>query len=343
MSSSEPIFVAGPDRSGTSLMFAILGSHPNISMVRRTNIWRWFYGQFGDLKQQENFEQCLEMMLSYTRMEGLHPDPDRIRREFWQGTPSYGRLFDLVHRHHAESLGKSRWGDKSLHTEHYADQVFTEFPRAKIIHMIRDPRDRYASIIKRYKGRTKGVASTTMQWLTSASWAARNASKYPGSYLAVRYESLAQSPERTVRSTCTFLNEEYEPSMLMMDGIPEHRDGGNSSFERLTPGTISTRSIGRYQKVLTPREIAFIQAHAGKEMTAFGYDLAPTNLTASERIAFYLTDYPLNSIKMAAARIKEAFGDSQGQKVPKHRLRQSETGQAMGNENLAAIGSAEKQ
>jgi hypothetical protein len=342
MSSSQPIFVTGPDRSGTSLMFAILGSHPNISMVRRTNIWRWFYGQFGDLKRQENFEQCLEMMLRYTRMEGLHPEPDRIRQEFWQDTPSYGRLFDLIHRHHAESLGKSRWGDKSLHTEHYAHQVFTEFPHAKIIHMIRDPRDRYASIIKRYEGRTKGVASTTMQWLTSANLATQNARKYPNNYLVVRYESLAQSPEETVRNTCKFLDEEYRPSMLMMDGIPEHRDGGNSSFERLTPGTISTSSVGRYQKVLTPREIAFIQAQAGKKMTAYGYSLAPINFAASERVAFFLTDFPLNSIKMAAAGIKDAFGEPQGQKVPKHRLRQPEAGQATDNKNLVAMGSAEK-
>ena len=36
-----PVFIAGADRSGTTLLFALLASHPNISMSRRTNAgWR---------------------------------------------------------------------------------------------------------------------------------------------------------------------------------------------------------------------------------------------------------------------------------------------------------------
>ena len=49
---NQPIFIAGPDRSGTTLLYALLASHPNISMVRRTNFWRWFYGRYGDLSNK---------------------------------------------------------------------------------------------------------------------------------------------------------------------------------------------------------------------------------------------------------------------------------------------------
>ena len=44
-----PVFIAGADRSGTTLLFALLASHPNISMVRRTNMWRYFHQRYGDL------------------------------------------------------------------------------------------------------------------------------------------------------------------------------------------------------------------------------------------------------------------------------------------------------
>jgi len=40
-----PIFVAGPERSGTSLLFALLASHSQIAMTRRTNLWKHFYEQ----------------------------------------------------------------------------------------------------------------------------------------------------------------------------------------------------------------------------------------------------------------------------------------------------------
>jgi hypothetical protein len=74
-----PIFVAGPDRSGTTLIYALLASHPNISMVRRTNMWRYFYGRYGDLRKAANFERCLGDMSHYNRMRHLQPDPERIR------------------------------------------------------------------------------------------------------------------------------------------------------------------------------------------------------------------------------------------------------------------------
>ena len=58
---TAPIFIAGPDRSGTTLMFALLASHPNLSMVRRTNMWRYFHGRYGDLGDPQNLERCLDV------------------------------------------------------------------------------------------------------------------------------------------------------------------------------------------------------------------------------------------------------------------------------------------
>lgn len=66
-------------------------------------------------------------------------------------------MFALFHRPNAERVGKPRWGDKSLHSGQHADQIFEEFPGAKIIHMMRDPRDRYASVLKRYDDKLRGM------------------------------------------------------------------------------------------------------------------------------------------------------------------------------------------
>ncbi|MFN2221113.1 MAG: sulfotransferase, partial [Candidatus Promineifilaceae bacterium] len=46
---NNPVYVAGLERSGTSLMYALLASHPRIAMTRRTNMWTHFYNQYGDL------------------------------------------------------------------------------------------------------------------------------------------------------------------------------------------------------------------------------------------------------------------------------------------------------
>lgn len=318
----EPIFIAGPDRSGTTLMFALLASHPHLSMVRRTNMWRYFHGRYGDLHQPENFERCLEHMVRYNRMRHLQPDPLRIREEFWQGEPSYGRLFALFHEHNAQRFNKPRWGDKSLHTEHFADQVFAEFPQAKIIHMARDPRDRYASVRKRYGRDTRRVGAAMGRWLLSMRAAQRHQKRYPDGYKVVRFEQLAAQPEETLRAVCAFINEPFTPAMLTMEGAAEHKQqGGNSSFGQLTPGVISTKPIGRFRTVLAKEEIAFIQLVAAREMAALGYQSEPVQLTARECLPAYAWDLPYSLSRMLGWITIFKFQVSRGIRVPPSRLR----------------------
>jgi hypothetical protein len=318
----EPIFAAGPDRSGTSLMFAFLASHPDISMVRRTNMWRYFHKQYGDLGRPENLERCLSDMVRYNRMRHLSPDRDRIRREFQQGEPTYGRLFALFHEHHAERRGKPRWGDKSLHTEHYTDRIVAEYPNARIIHMVRDPRDRYASVRKRHGRDFARVGAATARWLFSMRAARRNLERYPDNYLIVRFEDLAANPEEILRRVCAFIHAEYTPAMLTMEGAPEHRDsGGNSSFGQIEPGVISTRPIGRFRKVLSSSEIAFIQMWAGADMDALSYPREPVRFSMGERLAFSLVDLPINFARMLGWLTLSVIQMKRGIRVPAFRLR----------------------
>lgn len=319
--SSEPIFVAGPDRSGTSLMFALLASHPQISMVRRTNMWRYFHRRYGDLGQADHFERCLTDMVRYNRMKHLAPDPERIRREFKQGQPTYGRLFALFHQHHAERQGKPRWGDKSLHTEHYADRVLEEYPDARIIHMTRDPRDRYASVRKRHGRDLARVGAATGRWLVSMWRAERNRRRFPDNYKVVRFESLVNDLEATVRDVCAFIHVEYTPAMLAMDGAPEHTNsGGNSSFGQIEPGTVSKQPVGRFRQVLSSAEIAFIQLCAGRSMQTFGYQLEPVQFTGSGRAAFYLIDMPASLARMVGWLGLSTIRLKKGARIPAFRL-----------------------
>ncbi len=322
MTDTGPIVLTGPDRSGTTLLYALLGSHPDVSMVRRTNMWRWFDRRFGDLSEPANLERCLDTMLRYRRLDVLAPDAQRISDEFRQGPATYGRLFDIMHRHRAERYGRARWADKSLHTEFAADRVLGELPEARMIHMVRDPRDRFASIIRRYEGRTKGSGAVMGGWLASIAQGRRNNARHPGRYMFVHYEMLATQTEATLRRICTFLDLRYEPRMLGMDAVVGDAEyNGNSSFGTLGPGTISTRPIGRYRRVLTPRQIAFVQACAGRQMTIHGYELDPVPLTGRDRLTFYGVDAPLNFVRLAGWLTSQRLDDSRNKGVPDHRLR----------------------
>lgn len=317
-----PIFIAGPDRSGTTLLFALLASHPNISMVRRTNMWRYFHKRYGDLKQSENFDRCFGEMLRYNRIcNFLQPDAKRIRQEFWLGEPTYGRLFSLFHQQHAESLGKTRWGDKSLHTEHYVDRVFAEFPDAKIIHITRDPRDRYASVRKRHGRDVPRLGGANGRWLFSMTKALDNRKRFPGQYKIIRFEDLAGDPEGTMREVCAFIGEEYIPEMLTMSGVSDHTSsGGNSSFGKIEPGKISQKPIGRYREVLSNIEIAYIQLVAGKFMTHLGYEHALVKLSAKEMFKFYGQVVPSSLMRTIGWILLNEIKILRGEPLPRSRM-----------------------
>ncbi len=304
-----PIFIGGPDRCGKTTLRAFLVSHPNISIPAiGSNMWSFFYGQYGDLSRRENFERCLDAMLHYKHVAFLKPDADRIRREFWQGEPTYARLFALFQQHHAEREGKPRWGDQTGLIERYADHVFAAYSGAKMIHMVRDPRDRYEASLALWPNGKGRVGGATARWLYSVEFAKRNLRKYPNRYKVIRYETMVSQPEEVLRDLCAFLGEDYTPVMLTMDGAPEHRDKMIRGTDGQSgPSPVSTDYIGRYRGVIASREIAFMQRYAGRDMLAFGYSLEPIEFSLPDRLHFYFVDWPVNVARMATWRAVEAI------------------------------------
>jgi hypothetical protein len=318
-STRGPVFVAGLERSGTSLMFALLATHPNIAMTRRTNLWTHFYGQYGDLADGDNFERCFAMMQRYRRLVVLQPDWERLRRDFLAGPATYAQLFALLEAQYAERHRKPRWGDKSLNTERYAEQIFAAYPGARVLHMIRDPRDRYASSKTRWHVRRGGVGAGTAEWLASARLATRFEQHFGDQYRVVRYETLVTHPERTVREICGFIGEAYTPNMLSLAGVPKFRDHGNSSYGEQATSGISSSSIGRYRRVLSARDVACIQLLAGDEMARYEYDRDDVELSFGGRMRL-VEQLPVEVARLLAWRAREARRNRKGRPVPSYRL-----------------------
>jgi len=302
-----PICIGGLDRSGKTTLAAFLTSHPNIAIPPvGSNMWTYFRGRFGRLDIAENLERCLAAMLRYEHVRVLEPDLAWVRRTFDAGPATYPRLFAAFHEDYARRQGKARWGEQTGRVERYADEIFATFPAARFVHMVRDPRDRYAASLEHWPDGRGRAGGATARWCTSTRLAERHRRRYPGRYLVVRYEDLVTHPGETVRAVCEFLDEEYVPAMLAMPGAPDRRDR-LAARSSLPPSScpLTTEYIGRYRSVVPPHEIAFVQMHARRLMRRYGYGAQPGALRGTGSARFVL-DWPNQAARMVAWRAREA-------------------------------------
>ena len=297
---STPIFLGGLDRSGKTYMRFMLESHPEIIFSKRTNLWTKYYQQYGSLDKEENLERCLTALGKNKHVLALSPDFENIQAEFRQGPLSYERLFELIHRQFAERNGKNFWGDQTGLLENYASIILKSYPAAKFIHMIRDPRDRYAAILKKPESK-QGLGIATARWLNSVDLARKNMDQYPNRYLVIRYETMVSDPAETISMVCGFLGVEYMPSMIELDQIPRFEDQSSRDVDSDSP--ITDKFIGEFRKDLSQGQVAFIEFFSRQPMSWFQYQLVETSEGGRHRKAEFLQTWALNLIQMFGWRV----------------------------------------
>ena len=310
MNEGGPVCVGGLDRSGKTTMAAFLTSHPNIAIPPvGSNMWTYFYRRFGRLDDVENVDRCLDAMLRYQHVRVLEPDVADIRRVFLSGRRTYARLFGLFLAQYAQRQHKPRWGEQTGLVERFADEIFDAFPAARIVHMVRDPRDRYAASLELWPHGRGRAGGATARWLLSTRLAERHGRRHRGRYLVVRYEDLVTDPKATLEAVCDFVEEDFDGDMLSMSAAPERRDRLVArSSQPLTDTPLTAEYIGMFRGVVPRNELAFIQHAARRPMHAFSY--APDNVRLHGRdLLHYATiDWPNQQVRRAAWQTRERLG-----------------------------------
>jgi hypothetical protein len=247
-------------------------------------------------------------MLRYKPVLHLEPDADRIRREFLDGPRTYAALFSLFLDHWAERQGKPRWAVQTGLVERYAEPIFAAHPDAKVIHMVRDPRDRYLGSLELWPDGRGRAGGATARWTYSCRLAAQHVDRYPNNYLVVRYEDMVLHTDATLQHVCAFLDVDFVPEMLAMPGAPARRERLASRAEVTTSDCpLSDDFIGRFRGRVPRAELAFIQLHARRFMRTYGYTPEPSRLTRVEWSHFVIVGWPNQAARMLAWRSIEAL------------------------------------
>lgn len=209
-----PVFVVGMPRSGTTLLSAMLNSHPEISIAPETHfLSEWMRKYRGiDLRRNEDFERFWAnfSQSDYFNRLGILPD-SALRYIRSLEEHDYGDVFRAILYLYGAKYGKKRWGEKTPTHYFHVDCLLSWYPSAKIVWMLRDSRAVVASRLK-MPWPARSVEDIAFQW--------RNSVRLMHEYLrdrkiyVAKYENLVLDPESELSSLCDYLGEEYVPSML---------------------------------------------------------------------------------------------------------------------------------
>lgn len=248
----QPVFLVGALRSGTTMARLMLNQHPEIC---------WF-GEFdyavdrvSDDGTPPGTEEYLDWLDTHRifRVSGFHADRSL----------DYASLVSSFLAQARRRSGK-RFVGATIH-RHFR-RIRAIWPGARIIHIVRDPRDVAQSWVKLNWAGSVWVAAA--QWLrVEQEWDRFMPMLSRGQYLEVRYEDLVRRPPAVLASMCGFIGVDFDPAMLSYD-------------ETSTYAAPDASMLGRWRETLTHRQVRLIEGRTGPLLEKRGY--APSGLPPLE-------------------------------------------------------------
>jgi len=286
------IFVVGNSRSGTTMMGRLLGRYPDIFTFHELHFFEQLWTPSDEKHYLSNAEAeklaarllCIERdgYLTQRNPERFFEEAQELISQIQPKNITPAAVFQAFLHYEAVKHSKKIPCDQTPRNVFYIGEILQLYPEARIINMIRDPRDVLLSQKGKWKRRTLGAKNIPRKevfrsWinyhpiLISKLWNAsiRSAEDFAEDkrVYTVRFEYLLANPEKIVQNICDFLNISFEKSLLEVPQI-----GSSSSADQPEQKGINPDRAGNWQKGgLNPNEIFLCQKITAVLMERNGY------------------------------------------------------------------------
>ncbi len=276
-------FVVGCNRSGTTLLRAMLDAHPALSVppeayftlrALRPASPAEPFAPAARVAEIESNRSFATWALPSRALAGLTTDPP----------PDPAALVRAVYRIYAEHHGKPRAGDKTPRNVLHVPTIAAALPEARFVHLVRDGRDVVPSVREHLLG-PESLPATIDYWRDRVLAGRRaGAALGPARYLEVRYEDLVADPESVLPDVCRFLGLEYGPAMLDYPGRADRVIAGTWDARRhegvSRPPTAGVRD---WRATMAPADLRLFDELAGDLLDELGYGRSGLSASASAR------------------------------------------------------------
>lgn len=298
----EAIFVVGVSRSGTTLLRTVLQTSERIAIAMENHYVghvipkygaRHQFARLGDLADDNTIRRIVEFIYSgeyqhRSRLREISPywrwlireiPPADVEQRLLEAERTERGIYAALLRLYADFMGRPVMGEKTPAHLGFVDTLLEWFPRAKVIHIVRDPRAVYVSDCRRRRGRPTApyswlmrlplafeavmLVQTTLAWSAAARRHFRLARAYPESYAMLRFEDLVRQPEESLPRLFQFLGVELPAGATDVKVVSR---GFNVGAEGL-----DATAADRWREQLHPFAGRLLRLLLGRSMRRLGY------------------------------------------------------------------------
>lgn len=243
---SQPIFLVGAERSGTTVLRLMLDHHSQLSWC---NEFEYAVDQVTDDGDCPKLDEYYEWLETHRIFQATDFVVDR--------SLSYPQLINSFLCQKRDREGKLLVG-ATVH-RHF-DRILSIWPDARFIHIVRDGRDVARSCIG--MGWAGNVWTGLERWLEAEHlWDRLCQTIAPDRQIEVTYENLITDPEKSLKQLCDFIGIVYESAMLNYSQATTY-DFPDPSF------------IGQWKRKLSEREIRLVESRGAQKLVERGYELS---------------------------------------------------------------------
>lgn len=273
-----PVFVIGMPRSGTTLLSVMLNSHSQLAISPETHYFTK-YKHIGDMIINTSDKAVKRKLISQLLQSQEVADMKFSSSEMTDIAESLTHDMELTHakilgtilRQYAAKQGKERWGEKTPGHYRFVPIIKANFPDAKFISILRDPRDISLSL-RKVPWSSNNIFHHAWHWKQYVRLSNRYALQYKEHYLEVKYEDLLSNPTKVVRSICNFLNLPFENQMLAFhEKGALNFDPAREPWKKKAAQPLDPSNMMKWLRAMPPEEVKVAELLASKELKLMGY------------------------------------------------------------------------
>ncbi len=206
-SEDSPIFVIGTGRSGTTLLRMMLSAHPRIHLTHEASFYVWA----GLVPEERSGEDYLRDYLQTFSFRWLQLDP----ATFLPGLPcplprsDIKQLYTAIMRVQASQHAKPRWGDKTPSHSANLAEIFADYPDARVVRIVRDPRGVVRSLTQ-----MPWASGTISGGTFMCSAEQKQTEPFADRILQIRMEDLIEDPRAVMAQVLDYVGEPWADEVL---------------------------------------------------------------------------------------------------------------------------------